>query len=74
MVWITIQNQVNQSDKPIEISSRRKNQVSGDVFEKVSHSNSRFDALDALVLTVHSVKVLVVNEEYGQTVLCHDPI
>ena len=40
MVWMTIHNQVNQSDKPIGISFRRKDQLSGDViwsvFEKVS--------------------------------------
>ena len=59
MVGITIQNQVNQNDKPIGISFRRKDQLSGEVvwsvFEKVSQSNSRFDALDTLVVTVHSV-------------------
>ena len=31
MVGITIQNQVNQNDKPIGISFRRKDQLSGDV-------------------------------------------
>ena len=40
MVGITIQNEINQSDKPIGISFRRKGQLSGDViwsvFEKVS--------------------------------------
>ena len=40
MVGITIENQVNQNDKPMEISLRRKNYLSGDViwsvFEKVS--------------------------------------
>ena len=43
MVGITIQNQVNQNDKPIGISFRRKYQLSGEVvwsvFEKVSQSN-----------------------------------
>jgi len=41
MVGITIQNQVNQNDKPVGISFRRKDQLSGEVvrsvFEK-SHS------------------------------------
>jgi len=60
MVGITIQNQANQNDKPIGFSFRRKDQLSGDlvwsVFERVSQSNSRFNALDKLVVTVHSVK------------------
>ena len=61
MVGITIRNQVNQNDKPIGISFRRKDQLSGDViwsvFERVSQSNSRFNALDTLLVTVHSVKM-----------------
>jgi len=61
MVGITIQNQVNQNDKPIGISFRKKDQLSGEViwsvFEKVSQSNSRFNALDTHVVTVHSVKM-----------------
>jgi len=63
MVGMTIQNRVNQNDKPIGISFRRKDQLSGDViwsvFERVSQSNSRFNALDTLVVTVHSVKMPV---------------
>jgi len=46
MVGKPIQNLVNQNDKPIEISFRRKDQLSGEViwsvFEKVSQSNSGF--------------------------------
>ena len=61
MVGLTFQNQVNQNDKNIEISFRRKDQLSGNViwivFEKVSQSNSRFNSLDTLVVTVHSVKM-----------------
>jgi hypothetical protein len=61
MVGITIRNEANQNDKPIGISFRRKDQLSGEViwsvFEKVSQSNSRFNALDRLVVTVHSVKM-----------------
>ena len=34
MVGITIQNQVNQNDKPIGISFRRKDQLSGDEFRE----------------------------------------
>jgi len=48
-------------DKAIGISFRRKDQLSGEViwsvFEKVSQSNSIFNALDTLVVTVHSVKM-----------------
>ena len=64
-IWwgITIQNQVNQNDKPTGISFRRKDQLSGEViwnvFEGVSQSNARFNALDTLVVTVHSVKMPV---------------
>ena len=67
---ITIQNQVNQNDIPIGISFRRKDQLSGDVlwsvFEKVSQSNSTFNALDTLVVTVHSVRMPV---GFGKNVL-----
>jgi len=63
MVGITIQNEVNKNHKPIGISFRRKDQLSGEViwivFEKVSQANSRFNALDTLVVTVHSVKMPV---------------
>ena len=63
MVRITIQNQVNQKDKPIRINFRRKVQLSGEViwsvFEKVLQTNSRFNALDTLVVTVYSVKMPV---------------
>jgi len=68
MVGITIQNQVNQNDKPIGISFRRKDQISGEVIwsviEKVSQSNSRLNALDTLVVNVHSVK-MTVRFDYG---------
>jgi len=50
MVGITIQNRVNQNDKPIGINFRRKDQLSAEVlrsvFEKVSQSKCRFNALD----------------------------
>ena len=58
MVGITIHNEVNQSDTPIGFSFRRKDQLSSDViwnvFDKVTQSNSRFNALDTLIVTVHS--------------------
>ena len=63
MVGMTIQNQVNQNDKPSGISFRRKDQLSADVIwsvsEKVSQSNSRFNTFDTLVVTVHSVRMPV---------------
>jgi len=69
MVGMTIHNQVNQSNKPIGISFRWKDQLSGDViwsvFEKVSQSNSRFNAFDTLVVNVHSVKMPVEFGGFG---------
>ena len=60
---MTIQNQVNQNEKPIGISFRRKDQLSAGViwrvFEKVSQSNTRINALGTLVVTVHSVRIHV---------------
>ena len=51
-----IQNQLNQNDKLIRMSYRWVDELSADViwnvFEKVSQSNSRFNALDTLVVTV----------------------
>jgi hypothetical protein len=61
MVCVVIQNQNN--DKPIGFSFRRKDQLSVEVilqlFEKVAHSNAKFNALDPLIVTVHSVKMPV---------------
>jgi hypothetical protein len=61
MVGIAIRNEVNQSDKPIGIIFRRRDQISRDViwsvFEKVSQSNSRFNALDTLTIEVHAVRM-----------------
>ena len=61
MVGITIHNEVNQTDKPIGFSFRRKDQISSDViwgvFDKVSQSNSIFNASDTLTVVVHGVKM-----------------
>jgi hypothetical protein len=61
MIGITISNEVNVQDKAIGISFRRKDQITEDViwavFEKVAQSNARFNALDKLVMTIHSVKM-----------------
>ena len=59
MIGLTIRNQVNEQDKPIGFSFRRKDQMSEEViwsvFEKVVQSNARFNALDSLVVVVHRV-------------------
>ena len=61
MVGIAIHNEENQNNKPIGISFRRKVHISGDViwsvFEKVAQSNSRFNALDKLVIVVRSERM-----------------
>ena len=61
MVGITISNEVEVKDRAIGISFRRKDQITGNViwsvFEKVAQSNVRFNALDTLFMTVHSVKM-----------------
>jgi hypothetical protein len=68
MVGITIHNEVNQNDKPIGISFRRKTQSSVDgvwsVLEKVTHSNACFNALDRLVIIMHSVRMPVGFERF----------
>jgi len=54
MVGVTISNEVNVHDKPIEISFRRRDQLSEEVtwsmFEKVAQSNARYNAMDRLVI------------------------
>jgi hypothetical protein len=63
MVGVTIRNEVNVQDKAIGISFRRNDQLSENVvrsvFEKVAQSNARFNALDKLVVVVHSIKMPV---------------
>jgi hypothetical protein len=59
MVGVAVHNEINQNDRPTGISFRRKDQLSGEVilsvFEKVAQSDSWFNALDSLVVVVHSV-------------------
>jgi hypothetical protein len=61
MVGIAIRNEVNESDKPIGIIFRGTEQISGDViwsvFEKVSQSNSRLNALHTSTIEVHAVRM-----------------
>jgi hypothetical protein len=63
MVGVSIRNEDNQNDKTVRISFCRKDQISRDViwsvFEKVTQSNARFNAIDRLVVDVHSVKMPV---------------
>jgi hypothetical protein len=58
MVGVAIRNEVNQSYKPIGISFRRSDQISGNLvfsgFEKLSQSNSRFNSLNTLTIEVNS--------------------
>jgi len=61
MVGITISNEVEIKDRAIGISFRRRDQIRGNViwsvFEKVAQSNAIFNAVDKLVMTVHSVRM-----------------
>jgi len=63
MVGITIRNEFNLHDKAIGISFRRRDQLSDEViwsvFSKVAQSNSRFNALDRLIVVIHSVRMPV---------------
>jgi hypothetical protein len=63
MVGIAIHNEINQHGRPIGISFRRRDQLSGDVFwrvfEKVVQSNARLNTLDTLTVLVHSVRMPV---------------
>ena len=61
MVGITIHNEVNQSDKAMGFSSRRisYSQKSWRMFDKLSQPNSRYDALDTLIMVVNSYKMPV---------------
>jgi hypothetical protein len=63
MVGVTIRNEVNEHDKPVGFSFRRKDQVSRDVIwnvlGRVAQSNARFGAMDRLIVTVHSVNMSV---------------
>ena len=65
MVGIAIHNKSNQKDKPIGINFRRRDHLSVDtiwsVFEKVTQSNVRFNALDTLTVVVHSVRIPIVS-------------
>jgi hypothetical protein len=74
MIGITISNEVNVKDRAIGISFRRKDQIARDViwlvFEKVAQSNARFNALDKLVMTVHSVRMPIGHGGDGIATKC----
>jgi hypothetical protein len=61
--WNYHYNQVNVQDKAVGLSFRRKDQLTENliwsVFEKVAQSNARFNAVDQLVVAVHSVRIPV---------------
>jgi hypothetical protein len=63
MVGQTIRNPINMQDKAIGISFRRRDHLSENVmwsvFVKVAQSNARFNALDSLIVDVHSVRMPV---------------
>ena len=64
MVGITIHNRVNQNNKPIGLSCRRKHQLAGDVIWRVfevSQSNSRFNSLNNLTMTCIPLGCLLVS-------------
>jgi hypothetical protein len=56
MVVVAIHNDINQNDRAVRISFRRRDQVAGDViwsvFERVVQSNARFNALNSLTIVV----------------------
>ena len=61
MVRITLHNEVNQIDAPIRFIFKRKDPLSSDVtwsaFNNMTQSNSRFNASNTLIVTVHSVTI-----------------
>jgi hypothetical protein len=61
MVGLVIQNENTQKEKPIGFSFWRKKPLSVEViwkpFEKVVQSNAKFNALDRLIVTVHTLKM-----------------
>ena len=61
-VGVAIHNEVNQNDRPVGISFRRRDQLSGDViwsvFE-VSQLNSRSNAVDTFTVVVYSFRMPV---------------
>jgi hypothetical protein len=65
MVGITISNEDNVQDRAIWISFKRRDQLTPDVilsvFGKIAQSNARFNALDKLILNIHSVKMPIGN-------------
>jgi hypothetical protein len=67
MVGISIHNADNQQDRPIGLSLRRKDHMPRNVlwrvFEKVTLSKARFQALDTITFHVHSLKMPVGFEK-----------
>jgi hypothetical protein len=63
MVGISIHNADNQHDRPKRRSFRRRDQITRDVlwsvFEKVTQSNARYQALHTLTFHLHLVNMPV---------------
>jgi hypothetical protein len=59
MVGVVIRNDINQNDRSVGISFRRRDQLSSEViwnvFERVAQSKARFNALDPLTIVVYRV-------------------
>jgi len=68
MVGITIQNRVYQNEKPIGIRFRLRTSWRGMLYclwSKRFHNETRFNALDKLIMTVHSLRMSVVLGKRG---------
>ena len=63
MVGGAIHNEVNHNNRPIGISFRQRDQLSGNtiwsVFEKVTQSIARFNTFDTLIVVEHAVRMPV---------------
>jgi hypothetical protein len=59
MFGVAIRNDLNQNDRALGISFRRRDQLSAEViwsvFESVGQSNAKFNALDTPTIVVHRV-------------------
>jgi hypothetical protein len=80
MVGVPIRNEDNQTDRALGLCFCREDQINGEVianvFEKVSQSNCRFNALDKLVVELHSVRLpvgfgRVTTKGRPQSVMAH---
>jgi hypothetical protein len=77
MVGMTIQNRVNQNDKPIGIRFRRKEQLSGDVIwsvvEKMAQSNARYTLTCVRVVNKCLLYAITITYRKGFALTCITP-